>query len=177
MTTAQRPESSAGPNVLVVRGQTPAPPGEGSTWTTTESCGRQASASPRWRWSRPCGTPPPEDGAASDTPAATAKSAADLGGFDELVAPAKRLKGGDRAPDVFDLGLNVALAKTDVFAPYQVRTWADIPDELKEPSGLYYGDYGGSCTGRDRLRRARRCARRALRCSSVLRDYLGNRSR
>ncbi|MDU0288322.1 ABC transporter substrate-binding protein [Saccharothrix longispora] len=139
-----------------------------------------------------CGTPPPKEGAASGTPAATAKSAAEFGGLDALVEAAKaegrlnvialppdwanygaiisafeakygievdsaqpdassqdeinaakQLKGGDRAPDVFDLGLNVALANTDVFAPYQVETWADIPDELKEPSGLHYGDYGG----------------------------------
>ncbi|MFJ6676785.1 ABC transporter substrate-binding protein [Actinosynnema sp. NPDC091369] len=139
-----------------------------------------------------CGAPPPGDGASNGTSAATAKSAADFGGMDELVEAAKgegrlnvialppdwanygelieafeakygievdsaqpdassqdeinaakQLKGGDRAPDVFDLGLTVALANTDVFAPYQVRTWADIPDELKEPSGLYCGDYGG----------------------------------
>ncbi|WP_158853197.1 ABC transporter substrate-binding protein [Saccharothrix deserti] len=139
-----------------------------------------------------CGTPPPQNGAASDTPAATAKSAADFGGLDKLVEAAKKegklnvialppdwanygemikafeaeygievdsaqpdassqdeinaakqLKGGDRAPDVFDLGLNVALANTDLFAPYQVEKWSDIPGELKEPSGLYYADYGG----------------------------------
>ncbi|MFE9750698.1 ABC transporter substrate-binding protein [Saccharothrix saharensis] len=139
-----------------------------------------------------CGTPPPKDGAANGTAAATAKSAADFGGLDKLVDAAKKegrlnvialppdwanygglieafeakygievdsaqpdassqdeinaakqLKGGDRAPDVFDLGLTVALANTDLFAPYRVATWADIPDELKEPSGLYYGDYGG----------------------------------
>jgi putative spermidine/putrescine transport system substrate-binding protein len=66
----------------------------------------------------------------------------DASSQDEVNA-AKQLKGGDRAPDVFDLGLTVALANTDLFAPYQVQTWADIPAELKEPSGLYYGDYGG----------------------------------
>ncbi|QFZ19138.1 ABC transporter substrate-binding protein [Saccharothrix syringae] len=66
----------------------------------------------------------------------------DASSQDEVNA-AKQLKGGDRAPDVFDLGLNVALANTDLFAPYQVLTWDDIPAELKEPSGLHYGDYGG----------------------------------
>ncbi|MEZ5214221.1 MAG: ABC transporter substrate-binding protein [Microbacterium sp.] len=30
-----------------------------------------------------------------------------------------------------------------MFAPYQVQTWADIPDALKEPTGLFVGDYGG----------------------------------
>jgi putative spermidine/putrescine transport system substrate-binding protein len=52
-------------------------------------------------------------------------------------------KGLDTAPDVFDLGLAVALQKTAQFAPYKVATWADIPDALKEPTGLYVGDYGG----------------------------------
>ncbi|MEU7524583.1 extracellular solute-binding protein [Saccharothrix sp. NPDC042600] len=138
-----------------------------------------------------CGTPPPKDAGATSS-AATATSAADLGGFDKLVEAAKeegrlnvialppdwanygeiikafeaeygikvdsaqpdassqdeinaanQLKGGDRAPDVFDLGLNVALANKNLFAPYRVQTWDDIPAELKEPSGLYYGDYGG----------------------------------
>lgn len=44
---------------------------------------------------------------------------------------------------MFDLGLTVALQNTDVFAPYQVQTWDEIPDELKEPTGLFVGDYGG----------------------------------
>lgn len=61
----------------------------------------------------------------------------------EEINAANQLKGSDRAPDVFDLGLNVALANKNVFAPYRVQTWDDIPAELKEPSGLYYGDYGG----------------------------------
>ena len=50
---------------------------------------------------------------------------------DEINA-AKQLKGTDRAPDVFDLGQAVALANTDLFAPYKVATWDDIPDELKD---------------------------------------------
>ena len=29
------------------------------------------------------------------------------------------------------------------FAPYQVEGWDDIPDALKEPTGLFVGDYGG----------------------------------
>ncbi|MCL2470762.1 MAG: extracellular solute-binding protein [Propionibacteriaceae bacterium] len=61
---------------------------------------------------------------------------------DEISA-AKTNKGLDTAPDVFDLGLAVALANTDQFAPYKVSTWDDIPAELKDDSGLYYGDYGG----------------------------------
>ena len=56
---------------------------------------------------------------------------------------ANSTKGTDRAPDVFDLGANVALANTTLFAPYQVGAWADIPDNLKEASGLWYSDYAG----------------------------------
>ena len=61
---------------------------------------------------------------------------------DEINA-ANQLKGTDRAPDVFDLGQSVALANTDLFAPYQVETWADIPDEFKDPDGAWVNDYGG----------------------------------
>lgn len=61
----------------------------------------------------------------------------------EEIQAAQNLEGQDTAPDVFDLGLAVALANTDQFAPYQVETWDDIPAELKEESGLFYGDYGG----------------------------------
>nr|MBA2773386.1 extracellular solute-binding protein [Nocardioidaceae bacterium] len=56
---------------------------------------------------------------------------------------AKRLAGKDRAPDVFDLGQAVALANTDMFAPYKVQAWEDIPAEFKAPDGLWVNDYGG----------------------------------
>ena len=56
---------------------------------------------------------------------------------------AKRLQGSDRAPDVFDLGQSVALANTDMFAPYKVQTWDDIPEQFKDPDGLWVNDYGG----------------------------------
>jgi putative spermidine/putrescine transport system substrate-binding protein len=61
----------------------------------------------------------------------------------EEIQAAQNLAGQDTAPDVFDVGAAVALANTDQFAPYQVETWADIPDALKEQSGLWVGDYGG----------------------------------
>ncbi|MBO3664828.1 ABC transporter substrate-binding protein [Microbacterium stercoris] len=66
----------------------------------------------------------------------------DVSSADEITA-AETNKGLDTAPDVFDLGLTVALQNTDVFAPYKVQTWDEIPDALKEPSGLFVGDYGG----------------------------------
>ncbi len=66
----------------------------------------------------------------------------DVSSAEEITA-AETNKGLDTAPDVFDLGLTVALQNTDQFAPYMVQTWDDIPDELKEPTGLFVGDYGG----------------------------------
>jgi len=53
------------------------------------------------------------------------------------------LKGTDRAPDVLDVGMAVALANTSLFAPYQVSTWADIPAAQKDAGGLWTQDYGG----------------------------------
>ncbi|MDP2773418.1 MAG: ABC transporter substrate-binding protein [Nocardioides sp.] len=66
----------------------------------------------------------------------------DAASQDEINA-AEQLKGTDRAPDVFDLGQSVALANTDLFAPYQVATFDEIPDEFKDPDGAWVNDYGG----------------------------------
>jgi putative spermidine/putrescine transport system substrate-binding protein len=63
---------------------------------------------------------------------------------DELNAIAQT-KGQDRAPDVVDVGTAFA-AKGQAagdWAPYEVQTWSDIPAGSKDPSGLYYADYGG----------------------------------
>ena len=56
---------------------------------------------------------------------------------------AKQLAGTGRQPDLFDLGTVVALANTDVYAPYQVAGWADIPADNKEPTGLWVNNYTG----------------------------------
>ncbi|CAH0122916.1 MULTISPECIES: ABC transporter substrate-binding protein [unclassified Microbacterium] len=61
----------------------------------------------------------------------------------EEITAAETNQGLDTAPDVFDLGLAVALANTDMFAPYTVENFDEIPDALKEPTGLFVGDYGG----------------------------------
>lgn len=141
-----------------------------------------------------CGTPPaPPSGAGhSSNPVATAKSAAEFGGMDKLVAEARKegqlnvialppdwadygqmistfeakygikvnsaqpdansqdeinaanqLRGQDRAPDVFDLGSNVALANFDHFAPYETTEWSAIPGNLKDPDGKSVSDYTG----------------------------------
>jgi putative spermidine/putrescine transport system substrate-binding protein len=51
--------------------------------------------------------------------------------------------GTGRAPDVVDVGLDVALAGASKFAPYRVKEWDDIPAGAKEPSGAWYGGHGG----------------------------------
>ncbi len=61
----------------------------------------------------------------------------------EEIQAAENLAGQDTAPDVFDLGLAVALSSTDYFTPYFVERWDDIPAELKNADGLFWGDYGG----------------------------------
>ncbi|PUA81579.1 ABC transporter substrate-binding protein [Nocardioides currus] len=66
----------------------------------------------------------------------------DAASQDEINA-ADTLAGTDRAPDVFDLGQSVALANTDMFAPYKVETFDDIPDEFKDADGTWVNDYGG----------------------------------
>ncbi|MGP6170709.1 ABC transporter substrate-binding protein [Microbacterium sp. A196] len=66
----------------------------------------------------------------------------DVSSAEEITA-AETNQGLDTAPDVFDLGLAVALENTDVFAPYKVENFDEIPDALKEPTGLFVGDYGG----------------------------------
>jgi putative spermidine/putrescine transport system substrate-binding protein len=63
---------------------------------------------------------------------------------DELDAVTSQ-KGQDRAPDVVDVGTSFAkqAAAQKLLAPYQVATWKDIPDNQKDPKGLWFNDYGG----------------------------------
>ena len=61
---------------------------------------------------------------------------------DEINA-VKQLAGTGRQPDILDLGTVVALANTDLYAPYKVATWADIPDANKEATGLWTNNYTG----------------------------------
>jgi putative spermidine/putrescine transport system substrate-binding protein len=65
------------------------------------------------------------------------------GSSQEEVDAVKQQAGTAAAPDVLDIGMSVALANTALFAPYQVATWADIPAAQKEPTGLWFQDYGG----------------------------------
>ncbi len=65
------------------------------------------------------------------------------GASQDEVNAVTQLAGTSRAPDVLDIGMAVALANTDKFAAYKVATWNDILDSQKEPTGLWYQDYGG----------------------------------
>ncbi|GGK68029.1 ABC transporter substrate-binding protein [Sphaerisporangium melleum] len=58
----------------------------------------------------------------------------------DLAAAAKT---ADRTPDVFDVGVDVAVASAQRFAPYKVTAWQDIPDAVKDLKGLWYAGYGG----------------------------------
>jgi putative spermidine/putrescine transport system substrate-binding protein len=73
----------------------------------------------------------------------TINSANPNGSSQDEVNAVKQQKGTDRAPDVLDVGMAVALANTSLFAPYEVSTWADLPASQKESTGLWFQDYGG----------------------------------
>ncbi|MGE2837185.1 ABC transporter substrate-binding protein [Mycobacterium sp. SMC-4] len=66
----------------------------------------------------------------------------DASSQDEINA-ANQQKGRSTAPDVFDLGQSVALANTEMFAPYKVENFDDIPAAFKDPDGTWVNDYGG----------------------------------
>ena len=55
----------------------------------------------------------------------------------------KTENGTAKAPDVLDIGMAVALANTNLFAPYEVSTWSSIPPAQKASNGLWVQDYGG----------------------------------
>jgi putative spermidine/putrescine transport system substrate-binding protein len=66
----------------------------------------------------------------------------DAASQDEINA-AKQLKGRPTAPDVFDLGQAVALANTDLYAPYKVASFDKVPSAFKDADGTWVNDYGG----------------------------------
>src|ERR1700754_1683598 len=66
----------------------------------------------------------------------------DANSQDEINA-ATQQKGKSTAPDVFDLGQAIALANTNLFAPYKVATFDSIPGQFKDPDGTWVNDYGG----------------------------------
>jgi putative spermidine/putrescine transport system substrate-binding protein len=52
-------------------------------------------------------------------------------------------RGDSKAPDVVDVGLSYAVPNDDLWAPYKVSSWNDIPAENKDSNGLWFSDYGG----------------------------------
>ena len=73
----------------------------------------------------------------------TVNSANPDGSSQDEVNAVKSENGTAKAPDVLDIGMAVALVNTNLFAPYKVATWADIPAAQKSATGLWYQDYGG----------------------------------
>ena len=65
------------------------------------------------------------------------------GSSQQEVDAIKQLGSTSRGPDVVDVGMAVALANTNLFAPYKVATWGDVLDSQKESTGLWIQDYGG----------------------------------
>lgn len=57
----------------------------------------------------------------------------------------RSLKHQSRGPDAVDVGPSFAVIGTQqkLFQPYKVQTWNDIGDDVKQPDGLWYGDYFG----------------------------------
>jgi putative spermidine/putrescine transport system substrate-binding protein len=64
----------------------------------------------------------------------------------EELQAVRSLKRTSREPDVLDLGPAFAAvgAQEGLFQPYKVTTWAEIPDDAKDPGGRWAGDYFGT---------------------------------
>ena len=70
----------------------------------------------------------------------------DAGTADEIEAiKANKGNTGAQAPDVVDLGMAFAPTAKDekLIQPYKVSTWDEIPDNIKDADGYWYGDYYG----------------------------------
>ncbi len=70
----------------------------------------------------------------------------DAGSAEELEAiRANKDNKGPQAPDVIDVGFSFGpAAKAEgLTQPYKVSTWDDIPDNVKDADGHWYGDYYG----------------------------------
>jgi putative spermidine/putrescine transport system substrate-binding protein len=65
------------------------------------------------------------------------------GSSQDEVNAVKSEAGTSNEPDVLDIGMAVAWANTDLFAPYKVAEWSSIPTDQKDAGGLWYQDYGG----------------------------------
>ncbi len=70
----------------------------------------------------------------------------DAGSADEVEAiKANKDNKGPQAPDVVDVGLAFGpqMKAEGLLQPYKVSTWDEIPDNVKDAEGYWYGDYYG----------------------------------
>ncbi|WP_442793054.1 ABC transporter substrate-binding protein [Rhizobium sp. SL86] len=70
----------------------------------------------------------------------------DAGSADEVEAvKANKDNKGPQAPDVVDVGLAFGpqMKKEGLLQPYKVSTWDEIPANIKDADGYWYGDYYG----------------------------------
>ncbi len=70
----------------------------------------------------------------------------DAGSADEVEAvKANKDNKGPQAPDVVDVGLAFGpqMQAEGLLMPYKVSTWDEIPADIKDPDGHWYGDYYG----------------------------------
>jgi putative spermidine/putrescine transport system substrate-binding protein len=67
------------------------------------------------------------------------------GSSGQEITAVEQLKGQKRAPDVVDVGTPFAVegAQSNLWAPYKVSTWNNIPANAKDANGDWYADYGG----------------------------------
>ncbi len=70
----------------------------------------------------------------------------DAGSADEIEAiKANKDNKGPQAPDVIDVGLayGPSAKEEGLIQPYKVSTWDEIPADIKDADGYWYGDYYG----------------------------------
>ncbi|WP_435259314.1 ABC transporter substrate-binding protein [Thioclava sp. FR2] len=70
----------------------------------------------------------------------------DAGSADEIEAiKANKDNTGPQAPDVIDVGLAFGPSSKEegLIQPYKVATWDEIPADIKDADGYWYGDYYG----------------------------------
>jgi putative spermidine/putrescine transport system substrate-binding protein len=67
----------------------------------------------------------------------------DAGSGDEIQAIKSNPNGGPAAPDVVDVGFSFGADNAALFQPYKVATFDTIPNDWKDPTGLWYTDYYG----------------------------------
>jgi putative spermidine/putrescine transport system substrate-binding protein len=70
----------------------------------------------------------------------------DAGSADEVEAiKANKDNKGPQAPDVVDVGLafGPSMKAEGLLQPYKVSTWDEIPENVKDAEGYWYGDYYG----------------------------------